>query len=74
MRNSLTPLSPNEQTALAHLEELFETADDSVARETAIDHLVDAGFVRGAAIDLTTQLRLKGYLYAVENDLHLTDP
>lgn len=74
MRTAATPLSPNERETLSQLEALFETTDETVARETAIDHLVTAGFVRDAATDLTTQLQLKGYLSVTENEFHLTDP
>ena len=72
MRNP-PPLSPNEETALTQLTAKIERADDPLAHETAVDHLVTAGFVRGAAHDLIEQLCVKGYLSATENELHLTD-
>lgn len=74
MQNPPPPLTPNEEAALEHLEEQSEVDGDPVAHEAAVDHLVTAGFVRGAAGDLIEKLRLKGYLSAVEGELHLTDP
>jgi hypothetical protein len=73
MRNPPTPLTPNEESALEQLEERFEVDGDPLAHEAVVDHLVTAGFVPGAAGDLIDQLCVKGYLYAVEGELHLTD-
>jgi hypothetical protein len=58
MRTPPTPVS-NEQAALEQLEERFEVDDEPLTHDMAVDHLLTAGFERGAAVDLIEYLRMK---------------
>jgi hypothetical protein len=59
--------------ALAQLEHRYSTAEQTLAYETAIEHLVSVGFLRGTAIECLNHLRQQGYLYESANGLRLTD-
>jgi hypothetical protein len=71
MGRSLTPLSPNEQSALDHLELCGD--EDTVVRARAVEQLIDAGFVAPAARDLIERLCEKGHLSEIDDGLRLTN-
>ena len=73
MRNSRTPISSSEETALDYLKQYVDvTADDeSVTREDAVAHLMDQGVERADARTHIEQLLLKGYLYEVNEELRI---
>lgn len=64
MGPSRTPLSPTEQAALDQLEEQLAVTVEPVPQAAAIDYLVTDRDVRGAAVDLIEQLRVKGALWS----------
>jgi hypothetical protein len=72
MRNPQTPLSPREETAFERLRDVVGQDDDGCQRDTAVDALVARGFDDDEAVHLIEQLLLKGYLYAVHDDVRLT--
>jgi hypothetical protein len=69
-----SPLDFPAAQALAQLEDRFDTANtDTLAYETAIEHLVSVGFVRDTAVESVEQLRRNGYLYEGNDGIRLTD-
>lgn len=73
MRSRQTPLRPREEEALERLHVDYEPVADSFSREVAVDTLGEIGLEPSAAHTVLDQLLLKGYLYAVDEDIHITD-
>ncbi|UPM45111.1 hypothetical protein [Halocatena salina] len=73
MRNQQTPLEPTEKDALERLREEYEPVVDSFSREVAVDALVEIDLETAVAHNVLDRLLSKGYLYAVDDELHITD-
>ncbi len=73
MRNQQTPLGPTEEAVLERLHEDYEPVTDSFSREIAVDTLEEIDLDASIAHNVLGRLLSKGYLYAVEDELHITD-
>lgn len=73
MRNQQTPLEPTEEAALERLRTDYEPVVDSFSRGVAVDTLNEIDLEAAAAHNVLDRLLSKGYLYAVEDELHITD-
>ncbi|SEP03883.1 hypothetical protein SAMN04487948_111123 [Halogranum amylolyticum] len=73
MRNSQTPLTPREEDAFECLREVVDGMDAGCPRAAAIEAVVALEFDRDEAVYLVDQLLLKGYLYAVGDEIRVTD-
>lgn len=72
MRNDQTPLGPVEEAALERLRADYEPVADSFSRATAVDILGGIDIETSVAHNVLDRLLLKGYLYAVDDELHIT--
>lgn len=72
MRNPQTPLAQTEEAALEHLRQDYEPVSDSFSRNTAVRKLGEIDIEPDSAENVLDHLLLKGYLYAVDDDLHIT--
>ncbi|UPM45266.1 hypothetical protein [Halocatena salina] len=73
MRNQQTPLGRTEQAALERLYEDYEPVADSFSRAVAVTALAELDCEPSVAHSVLDRLLSKGYLYAVDGDLHITD-
>ncbi|WP_221621703.1 hypothetical protein [Halocatena pleomorpha] len=73
MRNQQTPLEPTEKDALERLREEYKPVVESFSREVAVDTLGEIDLDAPVAHGVLDRLLSKGYLYAVDDDLHITD-
>lgn len=73
-RNPRTPLSPRERELLDHLEQWVDGRDDPRTREAIIDYLTAKDFDEAEVQRLLNQLRLKGYIYELDDGIRVTDP
>ncbi len=73
MRNQQTPLGRTEQAALERLYEDYEPVADSFSRAVAVTALTELDLEPSIAHSVLDRLLSKGYLYAVDGDLHITD-
>lgn len=73
MGNKQTPLGPIEEDALARLHADYEPVDDSFSREVAVDTVSEIDLEASVAHNVLDRLLSKGYLYAVDDELYITD-
>lgn len=73
MRNKQTPLGPIEEDALERLHADYEPVDDNFSREVAVDILSEIDLEVSTAHAVLDRLLSKGYLYAVDEELRITD-
>lgn len=73
MESSRTPIEPDEEAALNHLEQYIDAGEEkeSLTREDAVAHLLEQGVERHDARAHIEQLLLKGYLYEVNEELRI---
>ncbi len=73
MSNKQTPLGPIEEEALDRLSMTYDAVTDTFERETAVDVLSEIDLDPSAAQSVLNRLQSKGYIYAVEDGLRITD-
>lgn len=71
MRNSRTPLSSSAEQALERLTPEIEATESGVPVSQATATLADDGFDDTGAREAVTELLQKGYLYEVDDTLHI---
>ncbi len=73
MRNQQTPLGPIEEAALERLYKEYEPVNDSFSRSIAVDTVTEIDLEASVVHNVLDRLLSKGYLYAVNDELHITD-
>lgn len=71
--NKQTPLGPIEEAALERLRVDYEPVDDRFSRAVAVDTVSERDLEPAVAHTVLDRLLSKGYLYAVDDELYITD-
>jgi hypothetical protein len=73
MRNPQTPLTPREEDAFERLQMDTDGTNGHYQRSDAVEAVATGRFEKDEAQVLIDQLLSKGYLYAVDDEIRITE-